>query len=545
MTYKGKFILKIFKVLTLVILLNISFSSCSKQSTPVASSIQDQILYLSNGTEPQGLDPHIVTGVPEHKILLSLLEGLVVSHPEGKGYLPGVAEKWEVSDDGKEYTFYLNKNARWSNGDKVTAEDFVYSWKRILLPTTAAQYAYMLFVLDNAEDFNKGRIKDFSKVGVKALNQDTLKVTLRNSTPYFLSLLVHYSTWPVHKPTIEKFGKIDSRGTPWTRPGNFIGNGPYVLEEWKLNDVIIVKKNPYYWDKETVSIKEIRFFASDNETSDDLRYRSGQLHYLNTIKVTKIQSYKESYPKEIRIEPYYGTYYYRINVTKEELQDKRIRQALSYAINRKEIVESVSRGEQIPAFSFTPPDPVNFYPSTKIEFNPTKAKELLKEVGFSEEKKFPKIEILYNTSESHQKIAEAIQAMWKENLAIKAELVNVDWKTYLDKQKNLDFFISRAGWIGDYPDPNSFLDMMLSGGGNNQTGWSNLEYDSLIRKAAEATSVEERNKFFDQAEHILMDELPLIPIYTYTRVYMLHPYVKGWHPTILDTHPYQFLSLEP
>ena len=201
--------------------------------------------------------------------------------------------------------------------------------------------------------------------------------------------------------------------------------------------------------------------------------------------------------------------------------------------------------KQIPAFSFTPPDPVNFYPSTQIEFNPKKARKLFKEAGFSESKKFPKIEILYNTSEGHQKIAEAIQAMWKENLNIDVELVNVDWKTYLDRQKNLDFYISRAGWIGDYPDPNSFLDMMLSGGGNNQTGWSNLEYDNLIRKAAEATSTEERYKYFDKAEHILIDELPLIPIYTYTRVYMLHPYVKGWHPTILDTHPYQFLSLEP
>lgn len=544
MTYKGKFIVKIFKALTLVIFLNISFSSCSQQSTPVSNSIQDQILYLGNGTEPQDLDPHIVTGVPEHKILLALIEGLVVAHPEGKGYLPGVAKRWEVSDDGKEYFFYLNEKARWSNGDRVTAEDFVYSWKRILMPTTAAIYAYMLYVVENAEAFNRGDIDDFSQVGVRAIDQNTLRVSLKNSTPYFLSLLSHYSTWPVHKQTIEKFGRIDSRGTAWTRPGNFVGNGPYTLTEWKLNDVIIVKKNLNYWNADTVSIKEIRFFASDNETSEDYRYRSGQLHLLNSIKVTKIQSYKEKYSDQIHIDPYYGTYYYRINVTNKALSDKRARQALSYAINRKEIVEAVSRGEQSPAFSFTPPDPVNFYPSTSLTFNPIKAKALIQEMGYSEKNKFPKLEILYNTSEGHQKIAEAIQAMWKENLGIEVELVNVDWKTYLDRQKNFDFYLSRAGWIGDYPDPNSFLDMMVTGGGNNQTGWSNPIYDELIAKAAEANSVEERNKFFDKAEHILMDELPLIPIYTYTRVYMLHPYVKGWHPNVLDTHPYQFLSLE-
>ena len=519
-------------------------ATCGQSISKVEEAIEDQILYLGNGTEPQDLDPHIVTGVPEHKILLSLLEGLVVTHPAGKGHLPGVAKRWDVSKDGKEYIFYLNEKARWSNGDTVTAYDFVYSWKRILMPSTAAQYAYMLYVVKNAEAFNKGAIVDFSLVGVEAVDDLTLKVILNNSTPYFLSLLSHYSTWPVHKQTIESFGNIDSRGTPWTRPGNFVGNGPYTLEDWRLNDVIIVKKNPNYWNAEIVKINEIRFFASDNETSEDLRYRAGQLHLLNTIKVTKIESYKEKYPDHFHIDPYFGTYYYRINVTKEHLADKRVRQALSYAIDRKEIVETVARGEQIPAFSFTPPDPVNFFPSTKLHFNPSKGKALMEEAGYSTENRFPKLEILYNTSESHQKIAEAIQSMWKENLGIEVELVNVDWKTYLDRQKNSDFYISRAGWIGDYPDPNSFLDMMLTGGGNNQTGWGNARYDKLVIQAAEAKTIEERNRFFDEAEHLLIDELPIIPIYTYTRVYMLHPSVKGWYPNILDAHPYQFLYLE-
>jgi len=514
------------------------------EATPIDSAIEDKILYLGNGTEPQDLDPHTVTGVPEHKILLSLLEGLVTRHPEGKGSVPGVAKTWEISGDGKEYTFYLNKKAKWSNGDPVIAKDFVYSWKRILMPTMTAQYADMLYVVKNAEAFNKGVIGDFSQVGVKALDDFTLKVTLTNRTPYFLALLSHYSTWPVHKPTIEKFGQIDEIGTKWTRPENFVGNGPYILDDWKLNDVIIVKKNPSYWNADVVSIKEIRFYASDNETTEDLRYRYGQLHLLNSIKITKIQNYKKRYPDQIRIDPYFGTYYYRINTKKEHLKDKRFRQALSYAVNREEIVKYVSRGEQSPAFSFSPPDPSNFYPSTNLEFNPSKSKELFIEMGYGMNKKLPKLEILYNTSEGHQKIAEAVQSMWKEYLGLEVELVNVDWKTYLQKEKNGDFLISRAGWIGDYPDPNSFLDMMVTGRGNNKTGWGNPEYDNLIKKAASATSNDLRNSYFDKAENILMDELPIIPIYTYTRVYLLHPSVKGYYPNILDTHPYQFLRLE-
>lgn len=520
------------------------FASCGNSESIVDSALKDQILLLGNGTEPQDLDPHTVTGVPEHKILLSLMEGLVTRHPEGKGSVPGVAERWVISEDGKEYTFYLNKKAKWSNGDSVTANDFVYSWKRILMPSMAALYADMLYVVKNAEAYNRGEIGDFTQVGVKAIDDFTLKVSLNNSTPYFLALLSHYSTWPVHKPTIEKFGEIDTRGTKWTRPENFVGNGPYLLAEWKLNDVIIVKKNPLYWNADIVTIKEIRFYASDNDTTEDLRYRAGQLHLLNTVKITKIQSYKTKYPDQIHIDPYFGTYYYRINTQREHLKDKRFRQALSYAINRKEIVETITRGEQAPAFSFSPPDPANFYPSTKLEFNPSKSKELFKEMGYGVSKELPKLEILYNTSEGHQKLAEAVQSMWKEYLGLEVELVNVDWKTYLDREKNADFLISRAGWIGDYPDPNSFLDMMVTGRGNNKTSWSNLEYDNLIKKAASATSTNLRNSYFDKAEHILMDELPLIPIYTYTRVYLLHPSVKGYYPNILDTHPYQFLRLE-
>ena len=528
------------KILGLLIIFFVC--GCGNNIPPVELSPETKILYLGNGTEPKDLDPHTVTGVPESKILMALIEGLVIRHPEGLEPLPGIAKNWLISQDGKEYTFNL-REALWSNGDPVTAHDFVYAWNRMLLPALGSQYPDMLYDVVNAEQFNKGDITDFNLVGVKALDAKTLKVNLKNPAPYFLELLAHYTTRPVHKPTIEKFGEIDTLGNQWTRPGNFIGNGPFTLEEWKLNQVIKVKKNPNYWDADRVQLNEIHFLPIDNVSREDFMYRAGQIHITSSIPTEKIEVYKEEYPNNISISPYYGTYYYRINLNKKPLDNKLVRKALSLSIDRELITKKVAKGGQIPAFSFTPPDPNGYFPPTKLEYNPSKAKELLKEAGYSKNDSLT-FELLYNTSEGHQKIAEAMQQMWKETLGINIVLTNTDWKVYLSRENNGDFEISRAGWIGDYQDPKTFLDMMVSGRGNNKTGWSNKEYDNLLIKAAQSTSQDERYKYLYEAEKILIDELPIIPIYTYTRIYMKHETVKGWEPNLLDSHAYQYITIE-
>ena len=528
------------KILGLLIIFFVC--GCGNNVPPVELSPETKILYLGNGTEPKDLDPHTVTGVPESKILMALIEGLVIRHPEGLEPLPGIAKNWLISQDGKEYTFNL-REALWSNGDPVTAHDFVYAWNRMLLPSLGSQYPDMLYDVVNAEQFNKGEITDFNLVGVKALDAKTLKVNLKNPAPYFLELLAHYTTRPVHKPTIEKFGEIDTLGNQWTRPGNFIGNGPFTLEEWKLNQVIKVKKNPNYWDADRVQLNEIHFLPIDNVSREDFMYRAGQIHITSSIPTEKIEVYKEEYPNNISISPYYGTYYYRINLNKKPLDNKLVRKALSLSIDRELITKKVAKGGQIPAFSFTPPDPNGYFPPTKLEYNPSKAKELLKEAGYSKNDSLT-FELLYNTSEGHQKIAEAMQQMWKETLGINIVLTNTDWKVYLSRENNGDFEISRAGWIGDYQDPKTFLDMMVSGRGNNKTGWSNKEYDNLLIKAAQSTSQDERYKYLYEAEKILIDELPIIPIYTYTRIYMKHETVKGWEPNLLDSHAYQYITIE-
>jgi len=540
--YMIKFLLN--SVVILVISVAV-LSSCSQDNkTNASEETKPQILHIGNGTEPQGLDPHVVTGIPEFHIITALLEGLVTEDPKTIEPMPGAAESWTLSEDHKTYVFKMREGAKWSNGDAVTAHDFVYSWKRLITPGLAAEYAYQLFYLKNAEKYYKGEITDFNEVGVRAIDDKTLEVKLNNPVPFFLSLLYHHSLYPVHKGTIEKFGKIDSRVSKWTLPGNFVGNGPFVLKKWDINKIIVVEKNPLYWDASNVKLKEIHFYPIDNEQTEERMFRSGQLHLTNIVPNEKIEVYKEKSPELINIHPYMGTYYYMINTLKEPFTDPRVRKALAMSIDRRQIVEKITKGGQIPAYAFTPPNTMGFTPEPAIPYDIEGAKKLLAEAGYPDGKGFPESELIYNTSEGHRKIAVAIQQMWKKTINVNISLANQDWKVFLDNQRTKNFLISRAAWIGDYPDPNTFLDMWVTDGGNNHTGWSNKTYDGLIAKAGETIDQKERYSYFQQAEKILVDQVPIIPIYTYTRVFLIRPEVKGWYPNILDHHPYQYVYLE-
>ncbi|MDB2370784.1 peptide ABC transporter substrate-binding protein, partial [Gammaproteobacteria bacterium] len=475
---------------------------------------------------------------------ISLCEGLTIANPRGGENLPGVAESWQISEDGKTYTFFLNKSAKWSNGDMLVAEDFVWSWKRILTPSLGSQYPDMLYYLEGASDFHQGKTSDFTSVGVKAINDHVLEVKLKNPTPFFIKLLSHYSTYPVHKKTVLQHGTIDDRNGQWTRPGNFVCNGPMNLKTWELNKEIIVEKNPLYWDAQNVKLNQIIYYPVTNESTEDRMFRAGQLHVTNVVPLEKCPVYIENKNPNLRIEPYMGTYFYRVNTLHPILKDKKIRQALAFAINRKQIVEKVSKCGQQAAYSFTPPGSAGYEPDTEVPFNPELAKLLLAEAGYEDGKNFPLLEILFNTQEGHRKIALAIQQMWQENLGISVQLVNQDWKVYLAREMTGDFQISRAGWIGDYEDPNTFLDTLRPNRGNNKTGWENKEYDRLVELANKTNDQEKRYEYLNEAEKILIDEMPIIPIYTYVRQYQLSNDVKGWYPNLLDTHHPKFIYLE-
>lgn len=534
----------VFKLLAWIITA-MMLSGCDLGPSNIESGSLEQVLHLGNGAEPKDLDPHTVTGVTESNIISALFEGLVSPNPKTLTPEPGIASSWTISEDGKTYRFIIRDNAMWSNGDPVTANDFVWSWQRMLSPALAAEYAYQLFTIKNARAFNSGELTDFGQVGVKALDTQTLQVELENPTPYFLSLLTHYSTFAVHPPTILKYGAIDEAGTLWTRPGNFVGNGPFALDEWRLNYIIRVSKNPYYWDADTVRLNAINFYPIDSAPTEERMFRTGVLHLASTIPVDKIAVYQQNQPDKISINPYLGTYYYRFNVTIKPLDDARVRRALSMAIDRESIVKAVTKGGQLPAYVYTPPNTQGYTATAgQLRYDIEAARALLAEAGYPNGEGFPDIELTYNTSDGHRRIAVAIQQMWKDALNINIKLSNQDWKVYLSRIQSMDYHIARAGWIGDYPDPNTFLDMFVTDGGNNQTGWSNAKYDRLINLAATQFEQKQRHSTFRAAEEILIDESPVIPIYTYTRVQIKHPQLRGWYPNILDQHPYKHVYLQ-
>jgi oligopeptide transport system substrate-binding protein len=518
---------------------------CGSDVVNVSKGDRAGVLLLGNQSDPKELDPHIVTGVPEFNVIAALIEGLVAEDPKDLSPAPGVAERWEVSPDGVTYTFHLRENARWSNGDPVTAGDFVFSFQRMLSPKLASPYAYMLFCLRKGEPYHKGEIADFGQVGARAQDTRTLVLTLDAPVPYFLSLLNHHSWFPVHPPTILKHGTMDALGTAWTRAGNFVGNGPFVLKAWQPNRAIVVEKNATYWDAARVKLNEIRFLPIGDHKTEERAFLAGQLHVTGTVPIDRIAHYRETQPDRLRLDPYLGVYYLLLNVKRPPLDRPAVRRALAMAVDREQLVRYVTKGGESPAGHFTPPDTSGYTARARIPDDLEQARRLLAEAGFPEGKGFPRVTLLYNTSESHARIAQAVQQMWKTRLGVEIELLNMEWKFYLDKTQSMDYDIARAGWIGDYADPNTFLDLWLTGGGNNRTGWSNTEYDALVKRAGREADPATRMETLQQAERILLDEAPIVPLYFYRRKCLIQPSVRGWHPNVLDHHPYKHVYLEP
>ncbi len=519
------------------------FSGCGRRETRVQQGDREGVLHFGNLSEPASLDPHLVTGVSEHNVISALLEGLTAEDPVTLEPVPGAAERWEVSDDGRRYTFHLWPDGRWSNGDPVTAADFVFAYRRILTPALGAPYAYMLHGIVNAEAYNRGESSDFDQVGVKALDAATLEITLREPIPYLLSILSHYSWFPVHPPTILAHGAIGDIGTGWTAA--YVGNGPFVLEEQQVNKHIRVRKSETYRDRDRVALNAIVFYPIGDHTIEERAFRAGQLHVTGTIPADRIDHYQRNRPEVLRLEPYLGCYYYLFNTTRPPLDNPDVRRALALAVDRESITRNITRGGETPAYHFTPPGTGGYTATNILAGTAEEARSLLAAAGFPGGKGFPVLRLLYNTADAHARLAEALQQMWKRELGIDIELVNMEWKVYIEQTQNGDYDIARAGWIGDYLDPNSFLDLWVTGGGNNRTRWSSPSYDTLIREAARTPDRDQRHARFQQAEGILMREMPIMPLYFYRSKSLVQPSVRGWHPNLLDHHPWKHISLVP
>jgi len=505
-----------------------------------------QIIRIGNGGEPRDLDPQAEVGIPEHQICRALFEGLVTEDPKDLHPTPGVAERWEISDDGRVYTFHLRPNAKWSNGDPITADDYVQSYRRMLSPNFAAEYASLVYnFMARGKDYYEGRLKDFSQVGAKALDPHTLQITLEHATPYLLKIIASHASWTAIPPrVVTKFGALDAKGTAWTRPGNLVGNGPFLLKEWTPHQRIVVVRNPYYWDAANVKPDELVFFPTESQVVDERMFRTGQVDMTYELPTAKIAVYQREDPAALHIEPYLGVSFYRCNVARPPLNDKRVRQALALAIDREAIVSHVLRGGQMPAYAVSYPGVAGYSPKARITGTLADAKRLLAEAGFPDGRGFPNLELTYNTSDTNQAVAEAIQAMWRRDLGVNITLVNQEWKVYLDAQQTKNYTLARAGWIADYVDPHTFFELWETDNGNNDTYWSNATYDRLLHAALAAKTTEERYALYQKMDAILVDELPVIPIFYYSMIRAVNPKLHGYYPTLLDNHPFKYFWLE-
>ena len=522
---------------------------CGRHHAPsrVEEGNRDGVLHLGNYAEPRVLDPALAEGIPESNVLYGLYEGLVRADGADLHPTPGVAMSWDISPDQMTYTFHLRPDARWSNGTPLTARDFVGSWRRALSPKLAGLLSYYLFPLKNAEAYNKGTLKDFEQVGVHAVDDHTLRVDLAHPTPYLLRLMLQRYYFPVYLPGVEKGGGLEDRGNQnWTRAEHFVGNGPYVLTEWTPNQRIVGRKNPNYWNRDHLRINEVRYYPMEDANVEEGAFRAGLIHKTSSgnIPVAKMDGYRREKSSLLHIDPYLGSYYYMLNTTRPALADVRVRRALAMSIDRESLVKNVARGGQLPAFNYTPPGTSDYLCRTVIPYDPAGARKLLADAGHPGGAGLPPLEILINTSELHRPLAEAVQAMWKKELGLDVRLNNQEWKVYLNSRAMMDYTVCRAGWIGSL-DPSFFLENFLSGGANNLTGFASPEYDRLVHQAQVTLDPKARNECFQQAEAILMESAPIVPIYFYTNIYLLKPGVQGWHSNPVDYHPLEELSLQP
>ena len=518
-------------------------ASCQKESQ-VAKASRGGILLIGNANEPKGLDPHSVSGVPEANILRALFEGLIADDPQSDAATPSGAAL-EVTPDATTtvWTAKLRPNGKWSDGMPVTAQDFAFSYERLLTPELGAKYSEMLYFLKGAEDFNKGKTTDFSTVGVEVIDDETLRLTLRGPTPYFRQIIKHYTWTAVPRHVVLKHGKIGQRGNPWARSENIVGNGPYKLKSWRRTDHIEVERNPFYWDAANVTLNGVRFLPITNLYTEARMFRDGQLHVTYAATPEVVDLMKKEHPAELRQEPYVGTAFYRLNTRRKPLDDVRVRQALSFAVDRQAICDNVFRGYE-PAYAMTPPMG-DYDPPHIAGFDKEKARNLLAEAGYPGGKGFPRLKVLIASRETAATLAQAVQAMFRETLGIEVEIENKEWNAYLVAMQDLDYDIASAGWVGDYLDPLTFLEMWTPGNGNNNTGWDNPEFVKLLQQSFQEADAARRFELLHQAETILVGEAPVLLIAWQARNYLIHPSVEGWHPLLLSNNPYQFIRLAP
>jgi oligopeptide transport system substrate-binding protein len=500
-------------------------------------------LVFINGAEPETLDPALITGQPEGRIVNALFEGLLRFDRHGKS-TPGVAASWEISPDRLTYTFHLRPDARWSDGRAVVAKDFVESWRRTLDPATASAYSYQLFAVKGAEEFANGvsgKGGDFSAVGVKASDDLTLVVTLSQATPYFLDLCAFPTLYPVRTDLIAKYGD------DWVKPGKLVGNGAFLLKSWRINDSVHLVKNPLYWDAGNVRLGSVVVLPISKANVAYNFYSAGQADLImdkglappSLLDALKVRP-------DFHAAPFLGTYFLRFNCAKGPFTDARVRKAFSMALDRRRVTTKITRAGETDALSFVPPGIPGYRAPEGLSENHAEARRLLAEAGYPEGRGFPLTSYLYSEGELNEGMAIELQSMWKEVLGVTVQLARQEWKVYLNSLGALDFGIARSSWVGDYPDPNTFLDLFVTGSGNNRTGWSSPRYDRMISEAAAESDPLKRFEIMRRAEEFLIcEEAPIAPIFFYVGIQLYNGNrFGGIEANVLDEHPIREIYLK-
>ncbi len=496
---------------------------------------EEQVLRRGNGEEPQTLDPHRAVGVPSSHILRDLFEGLTTKSPDGK-IIPGAAIRWNISRDGRTYTFYLDRQARWSNGEPITAEDFVYSLRRSADPITASNTAQMLLPIQNAREVISGELPP-SELGVMTLDEYTLQIQLVDPTPYFLGLLSHSSTYPVHRASLEALGD------KFTRPGNLVSNGAYVLSRWEIRSYIELEKNDQYREADKTLMERVVYLPVEDQSTEVKQFRAREIDWTYDVPNNQFAWLQKYYAPELTVSPWLGSYFFGFNLAKEPFTENRdLRQALVLAIDRDILTEKVTQFGEKPSYALVPPGIGEYEPSipeyanwTQAERN-EQARRLYALAGYSADRPLS-VEIRYNTSENHKKIALAVASMWKQVLGVRASLVNEEWKVFLqNREQKVITQVFRAGWISDYNDPYSFLELFRSGHGRNDYAFSNSTFDVLLEEVAKERLPSRRNRMMVEAERILLEESPIVPVYTYVTKRLVDTHIRGWQNNVMDHH---------
>jgi oligopeptide transport system substrate-binding protein len=495
-------------------------------------------LTIINSLEPESLDPAIITAQADSRIVLGIFEGLTRLEPVAARAVPGLAERWDISPDGKIYTFHLRTNLMWSTGEPITADDVVYSWIRELDPATASEYAGQLYYLKGGEDFNTGKITNSSLVGVHALDKLTVQVELNHPTLFFLDICAMPLTCVVPHQTIEKYGD------QWLNARPLPASGPYEVVDWRLNDRVRLKKNSRYWDAANTLSEIIDILPVGTPNTALSLYDRGQADIVwdKELIPTELMDVLVKRP-DFHTFTMLGTYFFKFNVTRKPFDDPRVRRALALALDKARIVKKITKSGEQPTSHLCPPGTANYEAPEGLGYDPELARKLLAEAGFPGGKGFPRFEYLFNQGASgtklHEDVAVELQQMWHDELGINMDLRQIETQVFWGTQSRMDYTLSRSSWIGDYNDANTFLGMFLTGDGNNETGWSNARYDELVHEANETTDAAAREKMFQEAETILVrDEVPIVPLYVYVGVnYFDTNKISGIWQNVLDDHP--------